>query len=152
MQNNQTLPTYFNLTCDGIGYLNRPRLVQVKKGNPYYACTIQALRGENEKTRFDVRIIGDEAKKLFADLLENFPELQSNNFKERPPVCIGFSIGDIQAVSFETTYAKTGETVTTHSIDGRLLKFKFIKVNGEIWYRAKNVSQTNENLHHEDAH
>lgn len=50
----QSNQNYFNLTADGIGFLNRPREVQGKrKSSNYYACTIQASRGDNgEKTRF----------------------------------------------------------------------------------------------------
>ncbi|HGJ8538323.1 TPA: DUF3577 domain-containing protein [Neisseria gonorrhoeae] len=64
----QSNQNYFNLAADGIGFLNRPREVQGKrKSSNYYACTIQASRGDNgEKTRFDLRIVGGQAKELFA--------------------------------------------------------------------------------------
>ncbi|EOF8539387.1 DUF3577 domain-containing protein, partial [Neisseria gonorrhoeae] len=82
----QSNQNYFNLTADGIGFLNRPREVQGKrKSSNYYACTIQASRGDNgEKTRFDLRIVGGQAKELFARLLEEFPQLLSKNYRERP--------------------------------------------------------------------
>lgn len=126
---------YFNLTADGIGFLNRPRVVTCKKGASYFACTIQASRGDaGDKSRFDLRIVGEHAKALFEKLLQAFPELQSKDYKQRPSVVVGFRAGDIQPVIFETEHRQTGEKVTTPSIDGRLLKFKFIKVNGEMWY------------------
>ena len=57
MSANQTqqVPAYFNLTADGVGYLNRVRIVQSKgkRGSEYFACTIQALHGDaDEKSRF----------------------------------------------------------------------------------------------------
>lgn len=136
-QSNQTQNQYFNLTADGIGFLNRPRTVTAKKGHPYYAATIQASRGDSgDKTRFDVRIVGGHAKELFEQLLQEFPNLQATQLKDRPTVIVGFRVGDLQPIKFETEDRKTGEKIETLSIDAQLLKFKFIKVNGEFWYRS----------------
>ncbi len=143
----QTNQNYFNLTADGIGFLNRPREVQGKrKSSNYYACTIQASRGDNgEKTRFDLRIVGGQAKELFARLLEEFPQLLSKNYRERPNVVCGFRAGDIQPLKFETNNRETGEVLETLSIDGRLLKFKFIKVDGDMWYQSSSQDETQNN-------
>lgn len=143
----QSNQNYFNLTADGIGFLNRPREVQGKrKSSNYYACTIQASRGDNgEKTRFDLRIVGGQAKELFARLLEEFPQLLSKNYRERPTVVVGFRAGDIQPLKFETNNRETGEVLETLSIDGRLLKFKFIKVDGDMWYQSSSQDETQNN-------
>lgn len=143
----QTNQNYFNLTADGIGFLNRPREVQGKrKSSNYYACTIQASRGdEGEKTRFDLRVVGGQAKELFARLLEEFPQLLSKNYRERPTVVVGFRAGDIQPLKFETNNRETGEVLETLSIDGRLLKFKFIKVDGDMWYQSSSEDETQNN-------
>lgn len=142
----QSNQNYFNLTVDGIGFLNRPREVQGKrKSSNYYACTIQASRGDaGEKTRFDLRIVGDKAKELFARLLEEFPQLQSKNIQERPTVVVGFRAGDIQPLKFEAINHKTGEVSELLSIDGRLLKFKFIKVDGDMWYQSSYQGDQNQ--------
>ena len=130
----QTNQNYFNLTADGIGFLNRPREVQGKrKSSNYYACTIQASRGDNG------------AKELFARLLEEFPQLLSKNYRERPTVVVGFRAGDIQPLKFETNNRETGEVLETLSIDGRLLKFKFIKVDGDMWYQSSSQDETQNN-------
>ncbi|HFC4145945.1 TPA: DUF3577 domain-containing protein [Neisseria gonorrhoeae] len=143
----QTNQNYFNLTADGIGFLNRPREVQGKrKSSNYYACTIQASRGDDgEKTRFDLRVVGGQAKELFARLLEEFPQLLSKNYRERPTVVVGFRAGDIQPLKFETNNRETGEVLETLSIDGRLLKFKFIKVDGDMWYQSSSEDETQNN-------
>ena len=39
----QEATTYFNLHTVGIGYLNRVREVQVRRGQPFMACDIAAL-------------------------------------------------------------------------------------------------------------
>ena len=52
----QEATTYFNLHTVGIGYLNRVREVQVRRGQPFMACDIAALHGATdavEYTRFD---------------------------------------------------------------------------------------------------
>ena len=43
-----TQAQFFDLHTRGIGYLNRVREVTVKKGNPFMACTIAALRGDTD--------------------------------------------------------------------------------------------------------
>lgn len=135
---------YFNLTSDGIGFLNRPREVKSTKGNPYFACTISASRGsDGDKSRFDLRVVGGEAKELFSKLLENFPEFLDKDFKNHPKVVVGFRAGDIRPIVFESTNRQTGEKIATPSIDGRLLKFTFIKVNGEFWYKENKENQSN---------
>ncbi|CWM24202.1 Protein of uncharacterised function (DUF3577) [Neisseria meningitidis] len=142
----QTNQNYFNLTANGIGFLNRPREVQGRKSSNYYACTIQASRGDDgEKTRFDLRVVGGQAKELFARLLEEFPQLLSKNYRERPTVVVGFRAGDIQPLKFETNNRETGEVLETLSIDGRLLKFHFIKVDGDMWYQSSSEDETQNN-------
>lgn len=142
----QTNQNYFNLTANGIGFLNRPREVQGRKSSNYYACTINASRGDDgEKTRFDLRVVGGQAKELFARLLEEFPQLLSKNYRERPTVVVGFRAGDIQPLKFETNNRETGEVLETLSIDGRLLKFHFIKVDGDMWYQSSSEDETQNN-------
>lgn len=140
----QNVNAYFNLTADGVGFLNRPRIVQGKHKNaiPYFACTVQASRGDaGDKTRFDLRIVGGRAKELFEKLLKEFPNLQASDYKLRPTVAVGFRAGDLQPIMFEAQNHQTGEKIQTLSIDARLLKFKFIKVNGQFWYTERDDEQ-----------
>jgi hypothetical protein len=63
----QEATTYFNLHTVGIGYLNRVREVQVRRGQPFMACDIAALHGATdavEYTRFDCKVAGGEAERL----------------------------------------------------------------------------------------
>ena len=149
--NQNQVPAYYNLTAEGIGFLNRPRTVQGKhKGSqPYFACTIQASRGDaGDKSRFDLRDVGGRAKEIFAQLLDEFPELLQKDYRKMPTVVVGFRAGDIQPSSFESTRKGVDgefEKIRTETIDGRLLKFKFIKVNGEYWYTEKSDPKLNQN-------
>lgn len=127
---NQTNSQYFNLIADGCGFLNRPRIVQTKgKNSSYFSATIAANRGDaGETTRFEVRIVGGEAKELFQKLLDEYPALLDKDFKKRPSVFVSFRIGDIQPMKFN----KDGKE--TLYIDGRVIKFNSIFVNKQKWF------------------
>jgi hypothetical protein len=119
---NQT--SYFNLHVEGVGYLNRVRMVKPKQGQEFLACTVSAMRGSAENlgyTRFDCTVRGAEAQKI-VKLLE--PDVT-----DEKPVLIGFKLGDIypELYTFEKGDKKGQQGVT---IKGRLLKIKFAKVNG----------------------
>lgn len=58
---------------------------------------------------------------------------------------VGFRASDIQPLKFETNNRETGEVLETLSIDGRLLKFKFIKVDGDMWYQSSSQDETQNN-------
>lgn len=135
---NQTQTQYFDLHTTGIGYVYRIREVKPKKGNPFWACDVSALRGSSdsaEYTKFDCRISGEEALHLIRRC-ENAVEAKKN-------VLIGFRIGDIYAETFTFMNGeKKGQTGV--SMKGRLLYVSFIKVDGELVYKAEKKSQTDE--------
>lgn len=116
---------FFDLHVNGVGYLNRIREVKPRKGQPFMACSISAMRGDPndvEYTKFDLRVTGGEAKRIVAMLK---PEVDG-----KKPVVIGFRIGDIYPELF--TYER-GEKVGQQgvAIKGRLLKIGFAKVDGQ---------------------
>jgi len=124
-----TTPTgekaFFDLHVNGVGYLNRIREVKPRKGQPFLACSISAMRGDPsdvEYTKFDLRVTGGEARRIVAMLK---PEVDG-----KKPVVIGFRIGDIYPELF--TYErgeKAGQPGV--AIKGRLLKIGFTKVDGQ---------------------
>ena len=116
---------FFDLHVNGVGYLNRIREVKPRKGQPFLACSISAMRGDPndvEYTKFDLRVTGAEAKRIVAMLK---PEVDV-----KKPVVIGFRIGDIYPELF--TYER-GERAGQQAvaIKGRLLKIGFAKVDGQ---------------------
>ena len=152
MSNNATSPNqnnFNNLIVKGVGFLHRVRVVSGgKKSAEYLSMTINALRGDSgDKTRFEVRVTGSEAKSLVTKLLEEFPDISHKDFDKRPTLFAGFNIGDIQPMSFDVKQ-KNGETTTVPYIDGRLLKFHFINVNKTPWYKA---NQTADDVAEEEA-
>ncbi len=57
----QAQTTFFNLHVEGVGYLNRVRTVDPKRGEAFLACDINALNGPADDvsyTRFDCRVSG----------------------------------------------------------------------------------------------
>ena len=144
-QTNQTKSQYFNLTSDGVGFVNRVREVQTKgkKGSSYFACVIQASYGDSgDKCRFDVRVVGSEAKEVFQRLLETYPSLKESEYKKHPTVSIAFRLGDLNPKVVEFTDKKTGEDISYPTIDARLLIVKSMKVNGELFHKTQYESSS----------
>ncbi len=141
-QTTQTATKYFNLLTEGVGYLNNPRTYE--KGDVSgLTVTIKALRGKQkndgktEDSRFDLDVVGKEARRVIEKLMDKYPEILDFKAK-KPTLFIGFTASDIRAESFTST--KGDEKKTIHAIKGRLLKVKFIHVNGEMLYKAAPVN------------
>lgn len=126
---------YFDLHTRGIGYVNRLRTVTPKKGSPFMACTVAALRGtadEPEYTYIDVRVYNEKA----VELLESCQE--ALNQKQR--VLIAFNVGDIYPECF--TYEKGDKKGQCGCcLKGRLIKITLIKIDGHEVYR-ENTGET----------
>lgn len=126
---------YFDLHTRGIGYVNRLRTVTPKKGQPFMACTVAALRGNTDQpeyTYIDVRVYNEKA----VGLLESCQDALSKEQK----VLISFSIGDIYPECF--TYEKGDKKGQCGcSIKGRLIKITLIKIDGHEVYR-ENTGET----------
>ena len=126
----QEVTTYFNLHTVGIGYLNRVREVQVRRGQPFMACDIAALHGATdavEYTRFDCKVAGGEAERLI--------RLYMDAVKAEKKVLLSFRIGDLWIDPFLYEKGdKQGQPGA--SLKGRLLFIDWIKVNGTIEYKA----------------
>ncbi len=128
MQQNET--KFFDLHVTGIGYLNRARQIQPKRGDPFLAVDVSALHGSAEDvqyTRFDCRVSGKEAQQVVRRLM---PRIELDE-----PVLVGFKLSDLYAETF--TY-QNGERAgqTGVSLKARLLRLNWVKVNGETVYTA----------------
>lgn len=121
---------YFDLHTSGIGYLNRIREVPVRRGSAFMACDIAALHGaENDVqyTRFDCKVAGDEAERL---VRRNWEAVTAGK-----KVLVAFRIGDLWIDPFLYDKGdKAGQPGA--SLKGRLLYFAWIKVDGELVYKA----------------
>lgn len=140
MSTQSTQKNYFNLHTTGIGYLNNIRLVEPKKGNPFYSCDIAALVGEASETEyrfFNCNVVGKET--------ENLVKRCQDAVKEMKKVLISFVMSDLWFDTF--TYEKDGKNHkkgdTGVALKGRLIRINMIKIDGEIKYQAtkKNSEQ-----------
>ena len=128
-----TLPTqsYFDLHITGFGYLNRIREVKPDRGEPFLSCDIAALNGPANKPeyrRFDVRVSGTDAQHLVRRCWKAVDA-------ERK-VLIGFRLGDLWTDVFTYKRGKhAGETGV--SLKARLLFISWIKIDGELVYKAE---------------
>jgi len=135
--------SFFDLHITGLGYLNRIREVKPKKGEPFLACDIAALNGPSnapEYRRFDVRVSGSEAQHLVRRCEEAV--------KAERKVLIGFRLGDLWTDIF--TYSK-GKNAGQQgvSLKARLLFVSWIKIDGEMVYKAE--PKTTDDAASEDA-
>ena len=95
MSQNNTENNYFDLTAQGIGYLNRARKVSPQQGSPYNCVSIAALHGQSDNpnyTYFDCKIVGSEA---LAFVTEHFDTINDRDVK----VLVNFKVGDMVADS-----------------------------------------------------
>jgi len=129
---NDTTEKYFDLHVNGLGYLNRPREIKVKKGQDFVAVDIAALHGAADDvnyTRFDCRVSGREAESVIRRCMVKMAA------DEDAKVLIGFRLGDVSPELF--TYRsgdKAGEIGV--SLKARLLKIHWVRVNGDTVYTA----------------
>lgn len=123
--------SFFDLHITGLGYLNRIREVNPKKGAPFLACDIVALNGPSDDVtyvRFDTRVSGTDAQHLIRRCIDAV--------EAEKKVMIGFRLGDLWTDTF--TYSKgkrAGEQGV--SLKVRLLFVSWIKVDGVLKYKAE---------------
>lgn len=128
-------PSYFDLHIIGLGYVNRIREVTPKKGEKFLACTIAALNGPRdavEKRYIDVRVSGKDAQHLIRRCM---PASEADK-----KILIGFRLGDpwTDVFTYPPGHEKAGKTGVSEK--ARLLFISWIKVDGEMVYRAKSRS------------
>ena len=137
-ENNQT--KYYDLHTQGVGYVNRVREVPVKRGEPFWACSISALHGAEdsiEYTNFDCRVAGSEAAKVIKRL--------NKACEENKKILMGFKIGDLYPETF--TYKsgnKAGEVGI--SLKARLLYIGWVKVDGDTVYTAPSKEEAAQDI------
>ena len=124
---------YFNLHTSGLGYLSRIRHVDVKRGDSFLACDINALHGRSdgvEYTRFDCRVSGHEAITQIARCLDLY------NQDSQVKILLGFCLGDLYSETFVYQHGeRQGQTGV--SLKARLIRVDWAKVNGEMMFKAE---------------
>lgn len=121
---NNEASKYFDLHLHGIGYLNRVREVTPDGGTTFLSVKIAALSGHVDKVRhtfFDCVVSGEEAK----DLVRQLKPLVEADHK----VLVGFHLSDLNAETFTFSQEERAGEIGI-SLKSRLLRFKWIKVNG----------------------
>lgn len=132
--------SYFNLHTTGIGYLNRVREVSVRRGKPFLACTVAALHGATEAVEYtyiDCKVAGSEADRVIRQYLDAI--------KTEQKVLVSFRIGDVWVDPF--LYEKgVRQGQPGASLKGRLLFIEWLKINGQLQYKAPAKSESQDGL------
>lgn len=139
MSNSSTQKNFFNLHTQGLGYLNNIRLVELKKGTPFYSCDIAALVGESSQPEyrfFNCNVVGKDT----ANLVKRCQDAVNANKK----VLVAFVMSDLWFDTF--TYQKDGKNHkkgdTGVALKGRLINIKMVKVDGELKYPNPTEAKT----------
>jgi Protein of unknown function (DUF3577) len=125
-QNTTQEAAYFDLTTEGLGYLNRIRTVSGKKVTPYLACTIKALNGPTDDVEYrecDLIVVGSQAQEVVRQL--------EADVVAQKRVLVGFRFGDASPNAYEVTNRETGVVGQRLCIKGRLLQITWAKVDGQ---------------------
>jgi hypothetical protein len=124
---------YFDLHASGIGYINRPRTVDVKKGrkgSAYKAFTISAIHGAGDAlntTVFDVLITGKQA----CVVINHYWDDIQDAINARKKVLISFKVSDFVPETFQFTKGeRAGQTGV--SLKGRLIHVNYLKIGNVI--------------------
>jgi len=116
----------FNLIIEGVGYLNRIRLVKPKKGPTYVACTVNAMHGQSDSVQYvsiDCIVVGEIAIQVV--------EMLEDEVKAKKKVIIGFRAGDPTPDFYEFEDRETHEKVRREGLKARLLQITHAKVDGQ---------------------
>ena len=143
---NQNQTTYVNLTADGLGFINRMRWAEPRNGDAYLALSLNAFHGKDGKKQQLLEAIpkGDAVCGLLQELMDQYPELcEGYQGDQKVTATCGFTVAGLEArKSFRT---RTGKEV--YPIGCNLIRIKWIKVNGEFWYREEQQIEYTPNQH-----
>ncbi|MBQ9619603.1 MAG: DUF3577 domain-containing protein [Neisseriaceae bacterium] len=140
---------YFSkLNVTGVGILNSVRIVEdpMRIAPPTYFMSFVVphgfpdANGKSETTPFYVRVQGEEARKIFEDLVRQYPLLKCGNPKKRPKTSFSFKVQEIRPSTYERVDRETKELQITQNIEGILVEFRHIKIDGQWFYRNPNFS------------
>lgn len=124
---------YFDLYITGIGYLSRVSEVLPEEGSPFWSVYITALHGHVDNVRhcyLDCIVVGEEAKDLARQLQ---PAVNAE-----AKVLVGFQLSYLNAVPFTYRQGKRAGETGVH-LKSRLLRFQWIKVDGQPFLMARNA-------------
>ncbi|MDH0639255.1 MULTISPECIES: DUF3577 domain-containing protein [Pseudomonas] len=119
------------LITRGIGYLNRPKEISPKDGDPFLACSIGALAGpvDNPDYRYIETIVSNtDAQHLVRRCIQAV--------EAEKKVLIAFKLNDMRADPYLRTKGdKVGEAAAT--LESKLVHIGLVKVDGQQVYPLK---------------
>ncbi|GKV93162.1 hypothetical protein PEC301645_06090 [Pectobacterium carotovorum subsp. carotovorum] len=124
----------YELVTRGIGYLNRPKDVTPKNGDPFLACTLGALAGPVEEPEYryiNTIVTTPEAQHLVRRCVQAV--------EAERKVLVAFRLNDMKADPYLRTKGDhAGEPAA--SLESKLIHIGLIKIDGQLVYPS--ASQT----------
>lgn len=140
---NQNQTSYVNLTANGLAFINRLRWAEPRDGEAYMALSLNAFHGKNGKKNqlFEAIPKGDAVCGMLQELMDQYPELcEGYQGDQKVTATCGFTVAGLEARKpFRT---RSGKEV--YPIGCNLIRIKWIRVNGQYWYREPREEQQNE--------
>ncbi|EPA95389.1 DUF3577 domain-containing protein [Pseudomonas mandelii] len=126
------------LITHGIGYLNRPKDVTPKDGDPFLACSIGALAGPVDDPDYryiETIVTNTDAQHLVRRCVQAV--------EAEKKVLIAFKLNDMRADPYlRTKGEKAGEAAAT--LESKLIHIGLVKVDGEQVYPLKSEAPVTE--------
>ncbi|HCM5830609.1 DUF3577 domain-containing protein [Klebsiella pneumoniae] len=128
----------YELLTRGIGYLNRPKNVTPKDGDPFLACTLGALAGPVEEPEYryiNTIVTTPEAQHLVRRCVQAV--------EAERKVLVAFRLSDMKADAYLRTKGEhAGEPAA--SLESRLIHIGLIKVDGQQVYPTDTQASASE--------
>lgn len=122
---------YVNLIANGLAFMNRFRWVQSQNGD-YLALSLNSWHGKDgkDKTLFEAIPKGDLVLNILQDLMDQYPEVVEGHQGDKITVTCGFVVSGLKPDYYNDKNGKSVDFIRCN-----LIKIKWIKVNGEYFYR-----------------
>ncbi|TKY84005.1 DUF3577 domain-containing protein [Pectobacterium polonicum] len=128
----------YELVTRGIGYLNQPKDVTPKKGDPFLACAIGALAGPVEEPEYryiNTIVTTPEAQHLVRRCVQAV--------EAERKVLVAFRLNDMKADPYLRTKGEhAGEPAA--SLESKLIHIGLIKIDGQLVYPTANQAPSSE--------
>lgn len=137
---NQNQTKYYNLHINGVGFLNRVRMIEPKKGQPYMAVDVTLQEGaytkgnydEVNETRLSCRVSGTIAQQILTDNVLNDSDVVTNakDFRQNSTIRAVVKLAGLKEEEFTYSEGHPKAGSIGHSLRSRVLTISHLYIDG----------------------